>query len=224
MTSPSRSFALIPAAGYSTRMGQPKLLLPLAGKPLITHTIDAWLSSNVDRVLVVIRPGDDDLGAAVREAAGSQVSRSKNRVELVVPNAPPPDMKASLQAALAHLQQHVQPTLADAFLVAPADMPGLSSTIINRLIEQHHRGSKYEILAPTISQQRGHPVLFPWRFAAQVFQLGEHEGLNAIVERELVELIACDDLAAADESPFADIDTPEQYNQIIRNSLPNNTN
>jgi CTP:molybdopterin cytidylyltransferase MocA len=66
---PSRYFALIPAAGYSTRMGQPKLLLPLCGKPLITHTIDAWLSSNVDRVVVVIRPGDDDLAAAVREAA-----------------------------------------------------------------------------------------------------------------------------------------------------------
>jgi molybdenum cofactor cytidylyltransferase len=221
---PSRYFALIPAAGYSTRMGQPKLLLPLCGKPLIAHTIDAWLGSNVDRVVVVIRPGDDDLAAAVREAAESQVSRSKNRVELIVPNSPPPDMKASLQAALAHLQKNAEPSLDDAFLVAPADMPRLSPAIISRLIGQHNGSSKHGILAPTIRQQRGHPVLFPWPFAAHVFQLSECEGLNAIVEREPVELITCDDLAAADESPFADIDTPEQYDQITPNSLPHNTN
>jgi CTP:molybdopterin cytidylyltransferase MocA len=221
---PSRYFALIPAAGYSTRMGQPKLQMPLAGKPLIVHTIEAWLSSNVDRVVVVVRPGDDDLAAAVGETLGSQVAKSKCRVEIVVPTLPPPDMKASLQAALAHLQQSIQPGSDDAFLVAPGDMPRLSTAIVSRLIERHQCGRKQEILVPTLRQQRGHPVLFPWRFAAQVFQLSQHEGLNAIVEREPVELIACNDLAAADESPFADIDTPEQYDEIIRNSLPNNTN
>jgi len=219
----SRYFALIPAAGHSTRMGRPKLLLPLSGKPLIIHTINAWLSAKAVRVLVVIRPGDDELAAAVRDAAASQGS-SQDRVEIVVPQFPPPDMKASLQVAIAHLQQTDQPGDDDAFLVAPADMPHLMPEIINRLLERHQRGSKQEILAPTISQQRGHPVLFPWCFAAHVFQLREHEGLNAIVEREPSELIACDDLKVADESPFADIDTPEQYNEITSKNLPTNSN
>jgi molybdenum cofactor cytidylyltransferase len=221
---PSRYFALIPAAGYSTRMGQPKLLLPLAGKPLIAHTIDAWLHSNVDRVVAVVRPGDDDLAVAVRMATKSQVSSSNDRVEIVIPKSPPPDMKASLQAALAHLQHIVQPSADDAFLVAPADMPRLSPAIINRLLERHQHGSKNEILTPTIRQQRGHPALFPWRFAAQVFQLGEHEGLNAIVERALIEFIPCDDLTLSDKSPFADIDTPEQYSEIARDISPTNKN
>jgi len=222
---PSRYFALIPAAGHSTRMGRPKLMLPLAGKPLIVNTINAWLRSPIDQVVVVVRPGDDDLAAAVRNAAESQGSISKGRIEIVVPQSPPPDMKASLQVALAHLQKMVQPDDdADAFLVAPADIPRLSPAIINRLLARHQRGRKNLILAPTISQQRGHPVLFPWQFVPQVFQLSEHEGLNAIVEREAVEPIVCDDLIAADESPFADLDTPEQYDQISQRSSSDITN
>jgi molybdenum cofactor cytidylyltransferase len=216
---PTRYFALIPAAGHSARMGQPKLLLPLAGKPLIGHTINAWLSSNVDRVVVVIRPGDDTLEITVREASRPLVPNSRSQVEIVIPESRPPDMKASLQAALAHLQRNAQPNTDDAFLVAPADMPRLSTAIIRRLMERHQQGDKRQILAPTIRQHRGHPVMFPWRFAAEVFQLGKDEGLNAVVDREAVELINCDDLTT-NESSFTDIDTPEQYHQIMQDVSP----
>ena len=74
----SRSFALIPAAGHSTRMGQPKLLMPLGDRPLILHTIDAWKRSRVNRIVVVVRPGDDALAEVVRSAG----------VELVMPTKP----------------------------------------------------------------------------------------------------------------------------------------
>ena len=36
---------IILAAGSSTRMGQPKLLLALADKPLLQHAIDAAVAS-----------------------------------------------------------------------------------------------------------------------------------------------------------------------------------
>jgi molybdenum cofactor cytidylyltransferase len=207
-----RYFALIPAAGHSTRMGRAKLLLPLTGRPLIAHTIDAWRRGRVDRIIVVVRPGDDALAAFVR-------ALTESHVELVVPEAPPPDMKASLQAALKHIEQNHQPTHDDAFLVAPADMPQLAPAIINRLIEGHSTGSKRDILVPTIAGQRGHPVLFPWPLAAEVFQLAADEGLNAIVERDSIQVAPCDDLIAAGESPFADIDTPQQFQQLVNRPL-----
>src|SRR4051794_8404747 len=68
-----RYFALIPAAGQSTRMGQAKLLLPLAGEPLIVHTIRAWQGSRVDQVLVVVRQDDAALAAVVRSAKATLV-------------------------------------------------------------------------------------------------------------------------------------------------------
>jgi molybdenum cofactor cytidylyltransferase len=45
--SSARAFAIIPAAGESRRMGEPKLLLPVNGRPLIAHTISAWLSAGL---------------------------------------------------------------------------------------------------------------------------------------------------------------------------------
>lgn len=202
-----RHFSLIPAAGNSSRMGAPKLLLPLSGRPLILHTIDAWLRSRVDRIIVVIRPDDSALVTAVQPGM-------QPKVEIVVPKVPPPDMKASLQAALRHIEHKFSPTSNDAFLVAPADMPKLSTAIIDRLIEQHASASPSAILAPTLSGNRGHPVLFPWTLAAEVHALGPDEGLNAIVDRQQPILIPCEDLAPLSEHPFADIDTPEDFRQL----------
>jgi molybdenum cofactor cytidylyltransferase len=201
-----RTFAILPAAGHSMRMGQPKLLILLDARPLILHTIDAWRRSQVDQVLVVVRPGDQALAEVVRTADAV----------LVVPETPPLDMKASIQAALRHIEHKLAPDDRDAFLVAPADMPRLSQPVINRLIGRHFSGDEASLLVPTISGHRGHPVLFPWRFAAEVHRLPADCGLNAIVEREKPRLIACEDLVAADEYPFADIDTPEDFRRIAR--------
>src|SRR5437667_12426851 len=98
-----RYFALVPAAGHSARMGEPKRLMPVAGQPLILHTLAAWQRSRVDQVVVVVRPGDDDLTAAVINQ--SRVQGPRSNVEIVVPDLPPPDMKASLQAALKHIER-----------------------------------------------------------------------------------------------------------------------
>src|SRR5437868_3875013 len=61
-------FAIIPAAGHSTRMGQAKLLLPVAGEPLIVLTIGAWRRSRIDHVLAVVRNDDAPLASVVRSA------------------------------------------------------------------------------------------------------------------------------------------------------------
>ena len=47
--------AIIPAAGLSRRMGEPKLLKQFEGTPLINHVLDAWLASGVQRIVVVVR-------------------------------------------------------------------------------------------------------------------------------------------------------------------------
>jgi molybdenum cofactor cytidylyltransferase len=199
-----RSFVLIPAAGHSVRMGRPKLLLPVAGQPLILHTLAAWRKSRVERIVVVIRPGDVDLADTVR-AAG---------IDVVVPPAPPPDMKSSLLYGLAHIAESHEPTREDCWLVAPADMPGLSPRIADRLLDlaTDHPG---QILIPTLADRRGHPVLLPWSLADEVPRLAENEGLNALIDRWQPRLIACDDLEPDARHTFADIDTPQDLGNYI---------
>jgi len=200
----SRYFAIIPAAGLSTRMGRPKLLLSFGEGTLISGTISAWRQSRVDAVLAVARSDDSELAAACRHAGAA----------VVAPDAPPPDMKVSVQAALQFIQQHLQPAAHDAFLVAPADMPRLSPAIIDRLIEQHALNDADAILVPFVAGQRGHPVLFPWPMASLVNDLATQEGLNVLVDRGPMVAVPCDDLVARGNDPFADIDTPEDYQRL----------
>lgn len=202
-----RHFAVVPAAGHSTRMKEPKLVLPVDGQPLILHTLAAWQRSSVDRIVVIVRPDDGELSAVIRGVSPA--------VELVVPAIPPADMKVSLQLALSHIEQHFAPAPDDAFLVAPADMPRLSAAIIDRLIAQHTADRSNKILVPAIDGRRGHPVLIPWIFSHEVHNLGPGEGLNAVVQRHGPRLVPCEDLAAANEYPFADLDTPEDYRKMI---------
>ncbi len=50
--------AIVVAAGSSTRMGQPKLLIPLCGKPVLEHTLSAFDRAAVDALVVVTREQD----------------------------------------------------------------------------------------------------------------------------------------------------------------------
>ena len=60
----ARCFALLPCAGSGSRAGtaQPKQYQPLAGRPLVQHTLAALGAvARIDRLLVVVAPGDDTL-------------------------------------------------------------------------------------------------------------------------------------------------------------------
>ena len=198
-----RAFAIVPAAGQSVRMGQPKLLLPLAGRPLIAHTIAAWRKGGVERIVVVVRADDTALARAVQ-------ALNEPAVDLVRPEIPPPDMKASVQAALRHVADTLSPEANDCFLVAPADMPRLPPAIIQAVCSEYIR-QPGRIVVPVVGGRRGHPVLFQWAMAADVHALESNEGLNVLVQRGPVQEIPCDRLVDPHEQPFADIDTPEEY-------------
>ena len=77
MTSQSapRFFGVIPAAGRSVRMGEPKLLLPWRDGTLIEHVLAQWLASRVACLTVVVHPEDVELAAICRRAANGRRAR-----------------------------------------------------------------------------------------------------------------------------------------------------
>ena len=194
-----KSFAIIPAAGTSSRMGQPKLLLPWRGRAMIEHTIVAWQAAGVSEVIVIVRPDDSAL---------EQVLLHAGAVAFVPPVAPP-EMKDSVQFGLTYVAEHFSPGAADVWLLAPADMPQLSPRIVARLLAKHDPAQS-QILVPTLVGRRGHPVLFPWPIAGEVEQLGPGEGINALTARHGCREVPCDDLEPLADA-FADIDTPDEY-------------
>ena len=123
MTQAPRYFALIPAAGVGARMGttNPKQYLKIGGKPMLRHTLDAFLSSElIAHTFVVVSP-DDPYIDAVAPNHGVTVLRcgGASRME-------------SVRNGLAVLAN----TLArnDWVLVHDAARPGLTAELIEKLI------------------------------------------------------------------------------------------
>jgi molybdenum cofactor cytidylyltransferase len=167
-----RSFAIVPAAGRSERMGMHKLLLPLCGRTVIEHVLSAWTESPVTRTTVVVRADDAELLSVCR----------RFDLDLLAPSAPPPDMKASVRLALAHIEETYHPAANDAWLLAPADMPRLNAGIIARVLRAYESTQPTPV-APMFRGQRGHPMTFAWAQSQDVHTLAASQGVNSLVAR-----------------------------------------
>ena len=123
MTQAPRYFALIPAAGVGARMGatSPKQYLKIGGKPMLRHTLDAFLSSElIAHTFVVVSP-DDPCIDAVAPSHGVTILRcgGASRME-------------SVRNGLAVLANTLSG--ADWVLVHDAARPGLTAELIEKLI------------------------------------------------------------------------------------------
>jgi molybdenum cofactor cytidylyltransferase len=193
-----QSFAIVPAAGKSLRMGTAKLLLPWQGRTLIEHLLAAWRQSDVGCVVVVARRDDRPLVELLQ----------CHDVDLVLPDEPPPQMKDSVQAALVHIRDRYRPRPHDAWLLAPADLPRLSSAVINQLLAAY-QAAPCDVLVPCWQQQRGHPVLFAWRQHEAVFRLAADQGVNTLLHEMSVR-----ELPTSDPSTWSDVDRPEDLRRL----------
>ncbi|KQV52307.1 2-C-methyl-D-erythritol 4-phosphate cytidylyltransferase [Massilia sp. Root335] len=124
MTQAPRYFALIPAAGVGARMGatSPKQYLKIGGKPMLRHTLDAFLSSElIAHTFVVVSP-DDPYIDAVAPHHGVTVLRcgGASRME-------------SVRNGLAVLANTLSGP--DLVLVHDAARPGLTAELIEKLIK-----------------------------------------------------------------------------------------
>ncbi len=191
------SFAVIPAAGKSRRMGRPKLLLPWGNTTVIEAVMSAWNSSAVDHVVVVVDERDEPLADTL----------SRCECTLVRAEAPP-DMKASVQCALQEIARRWSPLDRDVWLLAPADFPTLSPTWIDALLAKHDP-SVPKPLVPTYQVRRGHPVLFPWSLAAVANALPSDVGVNRLLVENPPR-----EVPMRDDGLLADMNTPEEYEKL----------
>ncbi len=200
---PSNCYAVIPAAGLSRRMGSAKLLLPwpIPGNPdatVIDSVLDAWTSSKVLEVVVVVRASDGPLTEACQRWP----------VNIVHPDQSTADMKATVAVGLQFLQTRFRPTVADRCFVAPADLPTLRSEIVNRLVDTP--ADCETIVVPSFGGRQGHPALLPWPITAEIFKLDKDEGINRIVQQHPKLAVSFEASLAVD-----DVDTPSEYRAAI---------
>ncbi len=126
MNSPApRYFALIPAAGVGARMAAdgPKQYLPIAGKPMLRHTIDAFLSSERISHTFVVVSSDDGQIDSVAPRNGVSVLRCGGATRME-------SIQNGLQAMAGTVRED------DWILVHDAARPGLTSALIDKLVNE----------------------------------------------------------------------------------------
>ena len=196
--------ALIPAAGKSIRMGRPKLLLPLGDATVLARLLGAVRRAGIERILVVASPGN---GLLVDEAV-------RHGATVLTLTAETPDMRATAIAGLDWIETH-WPDL-DGFFLIPADHPTLGSAVFANLLDAADARANATIIVPTFEGRRGHPTWISRLHIEGLRKLGEGKGINEYL-REQAERTR--EVPCIDPAVLVDLDTPSDYDALIRSPL-----
>ena len=192
--------AILPAAGASRRMGRPKLLLPVGGRPMVASVVEALRGGGVGKIVLVTAPGDDALQTWARQTAFA----------ITVAINPDPDrgMLSTIQEGIAVLGKLENTIL----LISPADLPNLQpetvAELLRRMIE-----TGAPLALPTYHGKRGHPLAIGSRLIPEIGTLDSKIGLKQLRDRHEAELL---EIEVEDAGAVHDIDTPEDYERLTR--------
>ena len=204
---PSRTFAIVPACGRSTRMGRPKLALSLGARTVIEHVVVSLRAGGVSEVVVVIGPHVPEL-APLAAAAGAEVLALAE---------PTPDMRATVEAGLTYLEDRQDLSPEDWWLLAPADHPVLSAAVVRELLAA--QSAAHSVIVPVHAGRRGHPTLVRWKLAAAIRTIPAGRGINSLLREHESRTL---ELAVNDPAILANLDTPEDYARLLKQVPPDN--
>jgi molybdenum cofactor cytidylyltransferase len=192
--------AIVLAAGGSTRMGQPKQLLPVDGQPMLRRVTAAACATELAQIVVVVGAHAD----AVRQALAGLP------VDVVVNEAWAEGMSTSIKAGLSALDSGIQ-----AALIILADQPGLTPDLLNSLVARYY-ATRAPIIAPFYRDQRGNPVLFDRSLFGELVATEGDQGGRELVLRHARELGR---IQVDDPSVLLDVDTRQDYERTTKPRL-----
>jgi len=184
--------AVVLAAGASTRMGTHKLLLPIAGEPLVRRTVREVAAAGFDDVLVVVGCEHARVlaaldGMAVRHAVNADYATG---------------MGSSFRTAVAALGT------SEAAMFALADQPFVTTREYRSVLDTYRKMSA-GIVCVRYGEVTAPPHLFDRAFFDELGQL-EH-GARPVLQRHR-------DVTTVLEFPpdlLLDVDTPEDYERAV---------
>ncbi|MGB3293614.1 MAG: nucleotidyltransferase family protein [Phormidesmis sp.] len=199
MQSHSRDFAIILAAGFSTRMGVCKTTLPWHNQQtLLRYQAEQFLQANITPIVVL---GAHNAGRQSDCPVGSQVlikaegDRSKTSSILTGLDVLPPETST--------------------ITISAVDQPRAAH--IYQTLLQAYRQEKALITAPYYRGRAGHPVLFSHRLLPDLKKISDSNlGLRKLMQ-ELHSTIKR--VAVATPEVFVDINDEETYRLLLKNDL-----
>jgi molybdenum cofactor cytidylyltransferase len=191
--------AVVLAAGQSTRMGQPKMLLPWAdGKTIIEHIVEQLVMARIDEIVVVT----GHYSAEIRERVqpfGVKIAFNKAYKT--------GEMLSSLQTGLRAMSDHIS-----AALMVLGDQPQMQPRVLYRLLKAYAEGAG-QILIPSYQMQRGHPILLGRRYWHEMCQLEGDASPRQVMDAHKDEICH---IVVDTDTILHDVDTPSDYRDARR--------
>lgn len=191
-----RVAAIVLAAGGSSRLGQPKQLLPVDGQPLLSRTLDVVRRSALAPRIVVLG------GYAAEIMAGVRL----DDVEVVTNLEYQQGQAGSLKAGIAALPADI-----DGAIVILGDQPLVEPWLMDELVEAF-APAQHVAVRPRFTGGPGNPVLLGRALFPELMQLEGDVGARDVLKRHR------DCIAEVDHTSRhapRDVDTPDDYRAFL---------
>lgn len=176
-------------------MGRPKPLIPVEGRPLLAHILEAVRRSLVTETIVVLGHAAERIRKAVPLLDVVVVENPDHRM----------GMSTSLRAGIRAASQ-----AADAYLIVLGDQPFVASETLNTLISSRQANGP-RILIPTFHGRRGNPVLLDRSLAAEIRRIRGDVGFRSVFTRHADDIR---EIPVDDPGVLLDLDTPRQLKAL----------
>ena len=192
--------AVLLAAGRSSRMGRPKLLLPWRGTSVLGHLISQWQALKTEQIAVVCAPDDLLIQAELNRLGFSASNRIANP-------APDRGMFSSIRCAA---QWSGWKTDLTHWAIVLGDQPHIGRETLQNIIS-FSAANPERICLPKQGGHRRHPVVLP-RQAFEQLSNSEEIDLRTFLDSLSIPPAICE---LNDSSLDLDLDTPEDYDRAV---------
>ena len=183
---------ILTAAGYSSRMGALKALLPWKGMTLVRYQVTILKQGGCDEIVLVTGHRSEDIRAELFDLEVSFVENfdyQSGRVSSV---------KEGIKSASSDT---------NAFVLLAVDQPR-TSDIIDSLINSHATSDPI-VTSPRFNSKGGHPVVFSSSIKTEILSISEEtEGLRSVFEKYRDEM---NEVHFEDPIVRLDLNTYEDY-------------
>jgi len=195
--------ALIPAAGYSSRMGLFKPLLPLSSSALVLEqAVETFRAAGIGEIYVVTGHKADVLGPLLERLQVQPVWNVNYKH----------GMYSSIRAGVQALAEGL-----DAFFLLPADCPFVSAATIRRLATAAGKiaSQDCDVVYPVYQGKRGHPPLISTRLLPLIIEREFAGGLRGLLQAR-----SSMEVPVGDAGILRDLDTEGDYQKALPPELP----
>lgn len=187
--------AIVLAAGWSSRMGAFKPLLPFGDETVLGHVISTINKARIDRIYVVVG-NEAERMVPIVEAHGAVA---------VLNAAFAAGMMSSIKAGIAALSDTV-----DGVMILPVDVPLVRASTLTHIAGRIGAAAAL-ILRPTFRGKSGHPPFIDRQLFAEILAAAPEATLRDILDRHQQDMQS---IPVIDSGVLRDMDYADEYQRL----------